>query len=145
MKAGNTDKSVSFTIGTMTSPITTAGGVYRLCWCRPRGAAGSSGFIYHGRYTTCSLWEDFETDFGAMTLLGPAPYRRRVPASLERFVALDTSRGQASPQEMLFRSWTRAARKEMLSIVFHVRVDPSQLLRASSCYDGLSVEHPNRL
>eukprot|EP00438_Fugacium_kawagutii_P024896 Skav220463 [mRNA] locus=scaffold3371:94690:102107:- [translate_table: standard] len=40
-------------------PPSSAGGIYRMCWCA-RGAQ-------------CSQAEDFRMDFGALTLIGPAP------------------------------------------------------------------------
>ncbi|CAE8585944.1 unnamed protein product, partial [Polarella glacialis] len=42
--------------------VTSAGGMYRLCWCRPAGFS-----------ITCKHPEEFQTDLGQLMLLGPAP------------------------------------------------------------------------
>ena len=54
---------------TLFAPISSASGVYRLCWCRPKGLTE----VLEGERITCELPEHFATDLGQLTLLGPEP------------------------------------------------------------------------
>ena len=51
------------------APISSASGVYRLCWCRPYGLTE----VVEAERVTCDFPEEFQTDLGQLTLLGPAP------------------------------------------------------------------------
>ena len=50
-------------------PISSASGVYRLCWCRPYGLTE----VFEGERVSCQFPEHFKTDLGQLTLLGPSP------------------------------------------------------------------------
>ncbi|CAK9109828.1 Alpha-agarase [Durusdinium trenchii] len=48
-----------------------AGGTYRLCWCGKDGPAWPNATESHSNRTDCTLATDFQTDFGALHMLGP--------------------------------------------------------------------------
>lgn len=48
-----------------------AAGTYRLCWCGKDGPAWPNATESHSNRTDCTLATDFQTDFGALHMLGP--------------------------------------------------------------------------
>ena len=77
------------TSGWLAGQLTSAGGLYRLCWCSNAGR--------------CSLVPDFHTDVGELMLLGPFPLSQQVTCIAGLTCRIDGIQGLGIPQADLVR------------------------------------------
>ena len=117
------------------SPLSAAGGMYRLCWC--------SGLA------TCSTAESFRTDVGGLVLVGPAPLRQERTCIAGRRCLVDGVLGQhlADGDRLWIMDTCGTAAKGNSGFLFADSADswlasPSQASGASFSWEVLASSFP---